>query len=94
VGHNAFQMWQSWFDTHTARAQFQQMHEEQHSPSWSKPYEGWLKINMDADFFENQGITTTACCVRNSHGEFQGAQTRKYNSRIPILEGEGVAMLD
>ncbi|PNY09785.1 hypothetical protein L195_g006342 [Trifolium pratense] len=43
-----------------ARAQLQQMHEEQLSPSWSKPYEGWLKINMDAGFFENQGNITTA----------------------------------
>ncbi|PNX73763.1 hypothetical protein L195_g029674 [Trifolium pratense] len=72
--------------------QTQQTRTVQHSVIWEKPHDGWLKINVDARLFEHQGTTITACCVRNSNGEFQGAQTRKYTSNMSILEGEGMAL--
>jgi hypothetical protein len=49
---------------------------------------------VDAGFFKHQGITTTACCTRNSDGEFLCAQTKQYSSNMSILEGEGMALLD
>ncbi|PNX79699.1 hypothetical protein L195_g035686, partial [Trifolium pratense] len=82
VGNHAFQLWKNWFDSLQIRKQTNQTRD------------GWIKINVDAGFFEHQGITTTTCCVRKSNGEFHAAQTGKYNSSVSILEGEGMAMLD
>ncbi|MCI29932.1 pentatricopeptide repeat-containing protein, partial [Trifolium medium] len=94
VGGHAFQLWQNWFEAQKFRTQTQQQQTVQHSAQWTKPHEGWIKINVDAGFFEQQTTTTTACCIRNNNGEFMGALTRKYNSRMSIMEGEGVALLD
>ncbi|XP_045831371.1 uncharacterized protein LOC123922718 [Trifolium pratense] len=94
VGNQAFQLWKNWFHAQQIRRKTQKTRTVQHSAIWEKPHDGWLKINVDAGFFEHQGATTTACCVRNSNGEFQGAQTRKYTSNMSILEGEDMALLD
>ncbi|GAU33603.1 hypothetical protein TSUD_359830 [Trifolium subterraneum] len=95
VGNQAFQLWKNWFHAQQIRIkQTQQTHTVQPSAIWEKPRDGRLKINVDAGFFEHQGITTTACCVRNSSGDFQCAQTRRYNFNMSILEGESMALLD
>ncbi|MCI18238.1 eukaryotic translation initiation factor 3 subunit C [Trifolium medium] len=62
--------------------------------TWVKPQDGWIKCNVDAELFESQGITTVACCIRNNNNEFQCAQTRQFNSRFSIVEGEGMTMLE
>jgi ribonuclease HI len=94
VGNQAFQLWKNWFDAQQVCIQAQQPRTVQHVASWTKPRDGWLKVNVDAGFFKHQGITTTACCTRNSDGEFLCAQTNQYSSNMSILEGEGMALLD
>jgi hypothetical protein len=94
IGYNAFQIWQTWFDAHKDQPHVLQGRVMQNESSWTQPQDGWIKCNVDAGFFEDREITTSACCVRSCNGEFICAQTRQYGARFSIIEGEGVAMLE
>jgi hypothetical protein len=61
---------------------------------WEKPRETWLKCNVDAVFHDRQHITSFACCVRDSCGQFIQAQTKWQRANMTVLEGEAVALLD
>ncbi|MCI22425.1 eukaryotic translation initiation factor 3 subunit C [Trifolium medium] len=87
-------MWQQWFDAKQMQFNNQQSRRTHNITTWTKPRGGWIKCNVDASFFHNRGITTVACCFRNSNGEFQHAQTRQYNMKLSTLEGEGLALFD
>jgi ribonuclease HI len=61
---------------------------------WNKPSQGWIKINVDAAFFRDQGMTSVACCVRDETGSFICAKTRTFNTVLTVLEGEALALLE
>lgn len=66
-----FNLWHQWFKINTQ--QYQRQISQPHStssPRWEKPREGWLKCNIDTGFFEAEGVTSTARCVRDHHGHF------------------------
>ena len=64
------------------------------SSVWKKPRETWLKCNVDAAFHDRNHITSFACCVRDSRGQFIRAQTKWQRANMTILEGEAVALLN
>jgi hypothetical protein len=49
---------------------------------------------VDAAFHDRNRITSFACCVRDSRGQFIRAQTKWQRANITVLEGEAVALLD
>jgi len=61
---------------------------------WEKPRETWLKCNVDAAFHDCNHITSFACSVRNSRGQFIQAQTKWQRANMTVLEGEAIALLD
>ncbi|GAU21836.1 hypothetical protein TSUD_176820 [Trifolium subterraneum] len=56
----------------------------QNNTRWMKLQEGWIKCNVDAVLFIDQGITTTV--REHSNGELQYAQSRQYNLKLSTLE--------
>ena len=60
---------------------------------WEKPNESWLKCNVDAALHCNH-ITSFACCVRDSRGQFIRAQTKWQWANMTVLEGEAIALLE
>jgi ribonuclease HI len=58
-----------------------------------KSNQGWIKINVDAAFFQDRG-TSLACCARNNNGAFICAQSRRFNTLLTVLEGEALALLE
>ncbi|MCI59293.1 hypothetical protein A2U01_0080548 [Trifolium medium] len=70
------------------QACIQQAPRVQNNTRWVKLQERWIKCNVEAGFFIDQGITTIACCARNSNDELQYAQTRQYNLKLSTLEGD------
>ena len=61
---------------------------------WEKPCETWLKCNVDVAFHVSNHLTSFACCVRDSCGQFIRAHTKWQRSNMTVLEGEAVALLD
>jgi len=49
---------------------------------------------VDAAFHDRNHITSFACCVRNSRGQFIQAQTKSQRANMTVLEGEAIALLD
>jgi len=54
---------------------------------------GW-KCNVDAVFHDCNHITSFACYVRDSSGQFIRAQTKWQRTNMTILEEEAVALLE
>jgi len=40
-----------------------------------KPMEGWIKCNVNAGFFDSEGMITAVSCFRNYPGQFILART-------------------
>jgi hypothetical protein len=94
IGLQSFNTWQAWYAANCSQSNNQQAAQTITIPRWSKPSEGWLKINMDAAFFRDQRQTSVACCVRRDNGSFLCAQTRNISFVPTVLEGEALALLD
>jgi nuclear transport factor 2 (NTF2) superfamily protein len=61
---------------------------------WEKLSEMRLKCNVDAAFLDRNHITSFACCVRDSRGQFFRSQTKWQRANKTVLEGEAIALLD
>ncbi|XP_074371437.1 uncharacterized protein LOC141712407 [Apium graveolens] len=48
---------------------------------WYVPQQGWMKVNVDAAVFMEQGYTGIGSVIRNEHGEF----VRARNQRLEVL---------
>ena len=46
--------------------------------AWTKPLMGWVKANVDAAIFQNQGRIGTGCIVRDSAGAMIMARNEYY----------------
>ncbi|PNX67814.1 cytochrome p450, partial [Trifolium pratense] len=60
---------------------------------WEKPREGWLKCNVNAGFFAQNGVSTTANCFRDHMGQFRVATTSWQQPCLSTVEGEALAIL-
>jgi limonene-1,2-epoxide hydrolase len=94
LGHRAFIMWRDWFDAQQSKQPSSNNNTLQHNSRWQKPTQGWIKCNIDAGFFMEDGITSLACCFRNATGEFFKAQTKWINTKLSTIEGEGMAFIE
>jgi len=90
--------WQQWQEVHKQPSppvvQHGQNSVQGSSSVWEKPRETWLKCNVDAAFHNRNHITSFACCVRDSRGQFIRAQTKWQWANMTVLEEEVVALLD
>jgi hypothetical protein len=80
IGRTTLDAWQQWQDVHKQPSPLVVQHRQNrvlcNNSVWEKPSETWLKCNVDAAFHERNHITTFACCVRDSRGQFIRAQTK------------------
>jgi len=54
----------------------------------------WLKCNVDVTFHDCNHITSFACCVSDSCGQFIRVQTKWQRANMTVLEGEAIVLLD
>ena len=98
IGRTALDAWQQWQEVHKHPPQPVVQHGQNrvqgNSSVWEKPRETWLKCNVDAAFHDRNHITSFACCVRDSRGQFIRAQTKWQRANMTVLEGEAVALLE
>lgn len=59
-----------------------------HCKTWCKPQEGWIKINLDASFYEGAGRIGIGCVVRDDRGCFLRARTNVLPGTTQIREAE------
>jgi hypothetical protein len=98
IGRTALDAWQQWQEVHKHLPQPVVQHRQNRVQCnisvWEKARETWLKCNVDAVFHDRNHITSFACCVRDSHGQFIRAQTKWQRANMTVLEGEAVALLE
>lgn len=79
IGRTALDAWQQWQEIHKQPSppfvQHGQNRVQGNNSVWEKPCETWLKCNVDAAFHDRNHLTSFACCVRDSRGQFIRAQT-------------------
>jgi ribonuclease HI len=61
---------------------------------WQQPLMGFLKCNVDANFFNSNGATSWGWCLHDSRGYFKLAGTNVVNSPLSVLEGEALAIIE
>jgi len=54
---------------------------------WEIPRETWLRCNVDAVFHDHNHLTSFACCVRDSSGQFIRAQTKWQRANMTVFGG-------
>lgn len=59
--------------------------------NWSKPPDGWLKVNCDASGAVN-GAIGIGCVLQNSQGDFVGARCRKVEGSWNPMEAEAISL--
>ena len=64
------------------------------TPSWTKPIDGFLKINVDAGFIAEARERTTGLFIRDQSGGLMAAQALWYNDAASSLIMEAVAVRD
>jgi ribonuclease HI len=98
IGRTTLDAWQQWQDVHKQPSPLVVQHRQNrvigNNSVWEKPSETWLKCNVDVAFHERNHITTFACCVRDSRGQFIRAQTKWQRANMTVLEGKAVALLE
>jgi len=91
IGRTTLDAWQQWHEVHKHLSlpdvQHGQNRVQGNNSVWEKPSETWLKCNVDAAFHDRNHLTSFACCVRDSRGQFIGAQTKWKQANMTILEG-------
>lgn len=61
---------------------------------WSRPPNGWTKVNTDAAFSPSTGAGSTGVVVRDERGEILAAAARSYSSIADALMAEALAVRD
>jgi len=94
IGRTALDAWQQWQEVHKHHSPSVVQHRQNRVQVWEKPNESWLKCNVGAAFHDRNHITSFACCVRDSRGQFIRAQTKWQWANMTVLEGEAIALLE
>ncbi|KAI5003235.1 hypothetical protein ZWY2020_030395 [Hordeum vulgare] len=61
---------------------------------WSKPDPRFIKINVDATFYPDEGVGATTTIIRDDRGNFIGAQCKFIPFAADIITTEALAMRD
>lgn len=59
-----------------------------HVKTWSKPPDGWVKVNIDAAFRQGEDHFAIGCVVRDESGHFLRARTNILRSTRQVREAE------
>ena len=59
---------------------------------WSKPREGWLKVNINAALFSQAGKYEVGCIVRDHEGGFRGAFHRSCYGIPSVKEAKALGI--
>lgn len=57
---------------------------------WSKPPDGWFKINCDVYGVANESVVT-GCVIRNSQGQFVGTRCQRIEGRWSPREADAIS---
>ncbi|KAL5778263.1 hypothetical protein ACOSP7_011189 [Xanthoceras sorbifolium] len=63
-------------------------------PRWTRPAEGWLKLNVDASLRVDSCLVGLGVVVRNSNGDFMAGLSRKLVGSVSIEIAEAFAILN
>jgi ribonuclease HI len=100
LGIQAVQYWQHWVTVNGLLQQQQQPAEQQpaagSSLQWQPPPNGYLKCNVDASFYNTEGVAGWGWgwCLQDCYGNFRLAGTNLMNSPLTTLEGEAMAIVE
>jgi hypothetical protein len=61
---------------------------------WQQPSEGYLKCNVDANFYNLAGSTGWDWVIRDSSGNFKLAGSNIVHSTLSVLEGETMTLVE
>ncbi|KAL5758198.1 hypothetical protein ACOSP7_020809 [Xanthoceras sorbifolium] len=61
---------------------------------WSRPAEGWLKLNVDASLWVDSCLVGLGAVVRDSNGDFIAGLSRKLVGSVSIEIAEASAILN
>lgn len=56
--------------------------------TWSRPPDGWVKINIDATYRQGEDFIGTGCVVRDEHGRFLRVRTNVLRGTTQVREAE------
>ena len=59
---------------------------------WTKPSIGWVKANIDAAIFQNQGQIGAGCIVRDAASNMIIARTTNILGAYPVREAEALSL--
>lgn len=66
-----------------------------HTARWCKPAPRFIKLNVDAAFFPDEGVgATAAAIVRDDRGNFLAAQCKCIPFAADVITTEAMAMRD
>lgn len=63
-----------------------------HEERWSKPLDGWFKINVDAAIDKHNKKMGLGCIIRNSNGNFIAAQGIPWKGVYSSKEAEAISV--
>jgi ribonuclease HI len=97
IGMQADRMWHDWAMAQGLLDDQQQHVQLLHGDNlalhqWQAPSLGYVKCNVDASFFDNDGATGWGWCVRDHRGRFLLAGTNLIHAQLNTLEGEAMAI--
>jgi hypothetical protein len=55
---------------------------------------GWIKCHVGTGFYHDMNTTTAACCFHDSNRKLILAQTSWQQSKLSVIEGEGVTLFE
>lgn len=82
---------QDWYEAITT-ATSDQKETNEAQLKWSKPPEGFLKLNVDASIDSTNGKMGFGCVIRDEHGKFVAARGIQWNGVFSPREAEATAI--
>ncbi|PNY00873.1 ribonuclease H [Trifolium pratense] len=92
IGSQAVQLWEEWRAVHVFRPAEQQQQQVTPGMQWQTPTQGRLKCNVDASFYDDEGVCGGGWCIRDCSNHFILAVSNFIHERINTIEGETLAI--
>ncbi|MCI22474.1 eukaryotic translation initiation factor 3 subunit C, partial [Trifolium medium] len=92
IGSQEVQLWEEWRAVHAIRPEEQQREQVTPVMQWQTPEQGWLMCNVDASFYNEEGVCGWGWCIRDCSGQFIYAGSNFIHERLNTIEGETLAI--
>ena len=66
--------------------------EEQDCSRWSRPQEGWVKLNVDASVFNGVDSFAVGMVLRDDKGEFIRGKNLRHAGTVNVMEAEAIGL--